>query len=101
MCLLLLCGQISVEVLHTILLGLIKYLVMKTFKNLHAGDKQKAQAKIEAFSFSAYSRCLPSSFIKNHRSCVGHDFKLWAQISVYILEELISEDELQVWLYLR
>ena len=88
MCLLLLCRQTPVEVLHTILLGPIKYLVTKTFKNLRAGNKKKAQAKIEAFDFSAYSRRLPSSFIKNHGSYVGRDFKLWAQISVYILEGL-------------
>ena len=73
---------------------------MKTFKNISAADKKKAKAKIEAFDFSAYSRHLPCSFIKNDRSCVGRDFKFWAQIAPFILDGLISEDEIVVWLHM-
>ncbi|CAB4010556.1 Hypothetical predicted protein [Paramuricea clavata] len=92
--------QTPVEILHTILLGPVKYLVKKTFNNLSPADKKKVKSKIEAFDFSAFSRRLPSSFVKNHGSCVGRDFKLWAQISVFVLEGLISDEELQVWIYL-
>jgi hypothetical protein len=94
----LICRQTPpVEILHTILLCPVKYLVKKTFNNLSPADKKKVKSKIEAFDFSAFSRRLPSSF---HGSCVGRDFKLWAQISVFVLEGLISDDELQVWIYL-
>ena len=64
------------EVLHTILLGPVKYLVKKTMKNLPAAEKKNVKARIEAFDFSAFSRRLPSSFVKNYASCVGRDFKL-------------------------
>ncbi len=45
----------------------------------------------------AHSRRLPNSFVKIYGSCVGRDFKLWVQIAV---DGLISENELQVWLYI-
>ena len=92
--------QTPVEVLHTILLGPVKYLVKKTMQNLSSTDKKKVKAKIDAFDFSAYSRRLPSSFVKIYGSCVGRDFKLWAQIAVFVLDGLISENELEVWLYI-
>ena len=69
-------------------------------KSLPAADKKKVKAKIDAFDFSAFSRRLPSSFVKNYGSCVGRDFKLWAQVSVFILDGIISDDQLQVWFYL-
>lgn len=69
-------------------------------KNISVADKKKVQAKIEAFDFSAFPRRLPGSFVKNYGSCVGRDFKLWAQISVFILDGLISAEKLEVWLYL-
>ena len=68
--------------------------------SLSAADKKKVKAKIEAFDFSAYARRLPSSFVKIYGSCVGRDFKLWAQISVFILDGIVSEAELDVWLYI-
>ncbi len=95
--LLLKCRQTPVEALHTILLGPVKYLVKETMMNLSA-DKKKVKAKIKAFDFSVYAQRLPSSFVKIYGSCVGPDFKLWAQISAFILDRIVSEDELEVWL---
>jgi hypothetical protein len=74
--------------------------VKKTIRNLSAADKKKVKAKIEAFDFSAYARRLPGSFVKIYGSCIGRDFKLWAQISVFILDGIIPEDKLEVWLYI-
>ena len=68
--------------------------------NLTAVDNSRVMAKIEAFVFSAYARHLPSSCVKIHESCVGRDFKTWVQIAVFILEGIISEAELEVWLYI-
>ena len=92
--------QTSVEILHTILLGPVKYLVKKTFPNFSAAHKRKVKGKIEAFDFSAFPRRLSSTFIKNYGSSVGRDFKLWAQIAVFILDGFISDRELLVWFYL-
>ena len=100
MCICVFYRQTPVEILHTILLGPVKYLVKKTFQNLSAADKRKVKAKIEAFDFSAFPRRLSSTFIKNYGSSAGRDFKLWAQIAVFILDGFISDRELLVWFYL-
>ena len=74
----------------------MKYLVKKTVTNLSAAEKKKVKAKIEAFDFlrmhDVYQAC---SFVKIYGSCVGRDFKLWAQISAFILDGIISGDELE------
>ena len=89
--------QTPVEILHTILLGPVKYLFAKTMGCLSPQLKMKVKAKIEAFDFSAFSRRLASSFVKIHKSCVGRDFKLWMQISVFIFDGIVTNEELEVW----
>ena len=80
----------------------MKYIVKKTnnAELISGTDKENFKAKIDAFDFSAHCRRLPNSFEKIYGSCVGRDFRLWAQIAVFILDGLISENELQVWLYI-
>ena len=82
----------------------MKYLVKKTnnAELISGTGKKNFKAKINAFDFPAHSRRLPNSFVKIYGSCVGRDFRLWAQIAVFIiiLDGLISENELQVWLYI-
>ena len=68
-------------------------------QKLSAAEEKKVRAKIDAFDFSAYSRRLPNSFVNNYASCVDRDFKLWAQIAVFVLDDIISDDALQVWIY--
>ena len=76
----------------------MKYLVKKTnnAELISGTDKENFKAKIDALDFPAHSRRLPNSFVKIYGSCVGRDFRLWAQIAVFILDGLISENELQV-----
>lgn len=66
-------------------------------RGLSPADKKKIKAKIEAFDFTAFPRRLSSSMIKTYGSCVGRDFKLWAQVSVFILDGVIADEELNVW----
>ena len=66
-------------------------------KNLSPDEKRMVKAKLESFDFSAFPRRLSSSFVSIYGSCVGRDFKLWAQIAVFILDGIVSEDELEVW----
>jgi hypothetical protein len=90
-----------VEILHTILLGPVKYLVKKTFNNLSPADKKKLNPRSRHSTFQRFLDVYRVVSLKTMASpCAGRDFKLWAQISVFILEGLISDDELQVWIYL-
>ncbi len=78
----------------------VKYLVKKQCRTNIWNRQRDFKAKIDGFDFPAHSRRLPNSFVKIYGSCVGRDFRLWAQIAVFILDGLISENELQVWLYI-
>ena len=89
--------QTPVEILHTILLGAEKYLLAKTMKGLSPADKKKVKARIEVFDFSAFPGKVASSITTMYGSHVGRDFKLWAQIAVFILMDIVTEEELQVW----
>ena len=91
------------EVLQKNSLSPVKHLQLLVKKNaelISGNDKKNFKAKIDALDFSVHSRHLPNSFVKIYGSCVGRDFKLWAQIAVFILDGLISKNELQVWLYI-
>jgi hypothetical protein len=89
--------QTPVEILHTVLLGATKYLLAKTMKGLTPADKKKVRARIEAFDFSAFPGKIASSITTMYGSYVGRDFKLWAQIAVFILVDIVAGEELEVW----
>jgi hypothetical protein len=86
-----------VEILHTILLGAVKYLLAKTMKSLSPAAKKKIKAKVEVFDFSAFPAKIASSIISMYGSYVGRDYKLWAQVAVFILMDIVTEEELEVW----
>ena len=85
------------EILHTILLGAVKYLLAKTMKSLSPDDKKKIKAKVEVFYFSAFPAKIASSITSMYGSYVGRDYKLWAQVAVFILMDIVTEEELEVW----
>ena len=89
--------QTPVEILHTILLGAVKYLLAKTMKSLSPADKKKIKAKIDVFDFSAFPAKITSSITSMYGSYVGRDYKLWAQVAVFILTDIIKDEELEVW----
>ena len=89
--------QTPVEILHTILLGSEKYLLGKTMRALSTDDKMKIKAGIEAFDFSVFPQKIASSITRLHGSLVGRDYKVWAQVAVFILLDIVSDDELEVW----
>ena len=75
----------------------MKYLLAKTVKSLSAAAKKKIKAKKELFDFSAFPAKLASSITTMYGSFVGRHFKLWAQVAVFILINVVSEEELEVW----
>ncbi|CAB4016525.1 Hypothetical predicted protein [Paramuricea clavata] len=89
--------QTPIEILHTILLGSEKYLLGKTMKTLSAANKMKIKARIEAFDFSAFPQKIASSITRMHGSLVGRDCKVWAKVAVFLLMDIVSDDELEVW----
>ena len=66
-------------------------------KSLSPADKRKIKAKIEVFDFSAFPVKIASSITSMYGSYVGCDYKLWAQVAVFILMDIIRDKELEVW----
>ena len=66
-------------------------------KGLSPAEKKKIKAKVEVFDFSAFPSKIVSSITSMYGSYVGRDYKLWAQVAVFILMDIVTEDELEVW----
>ena len=89
-----------VEVLHTLLLGPVKYLLAATIKGLTPEEKQKLHVKTAALDMSCLERRIRGNITKTYGSFVGRDFKLWMQVAAFTLQDLISEEHLTVWVAL-
>ena len=65
-------------------------------KSLSNESKAKVMARIESCDFSPFPQKLASNISKTYGFLVGHDIKVWAQVAVYILMDIIPDDELEV-----
>lgn len=91
------CSKTPTEILHTILLGPIKYLLSATIQSLTREQKDQIHAKIASTDMSAFPANIRGNITRNYGSYVGRDFKLWIQVAVFILEGIVSEDVLIIW----
>ena len=94
------CRSTPTETLHTLLLGPYKYLLRSFMSKLSPGEKEKISAQILSFDFSGFKMKLSSKVCRHFRSFVGRDFKLLAQIALFIFGPYLSPDEVEVWLAL-
>lgn len=86
-----------VEILHTILLGPVRYLLKATIQSLSTEQKSQMHAKVTALDMKPFSRCIKGNITRNYGSYVGRDFKLWIQVAVFVLQNLIPDEDLSVW----
>ena len=86
-----------VECLHTILLGPYKYLTSNLMERLSDREKEVA-SKLTAFSWSGLPSTLsPEALCHHHKSLIGRDYKLVAQVALYILWDHLTGPEKEVW----
>ena len=88
------------ECLHTILLGPYKYLLKDLMDQLSPAQKLEISTRIEAFSFSGFSSRLSPKICRHYKSYHGRDFKLFAQMALFIVWEYLDEVQKRVWLTL-
>ena len=69
-------------------------------KSLSNADKAKIAARINSCDFSPFQQKLASNITKTYGSLVGRDIKVWAQVAVYVLMDIVPDDELEVWIHL-
>lgn len=89
-----------VECLHTILLGPYKYLTAALMERLTPVQKHKVKGQIAAFDFLGFSKKLSTSLCQYHQSFNGNDFKVLAQMALFILWDFLLPKEKDVWLKL-
>ena len=94
------CRSTPIECLHTILLGPYKYLTLELMSRLTAREKKEIKAKVVAFPMSGFEASLSPSVCKVFRSFQGRDFKLFAQVCLYLIWEYLTSSERKVWLAL-
>ena len=89
-----------VESLHTILLGVCKYMVRSLMSKRSALHKKEIHARMTAFPFCGFSNKLSTKFCYYYKSLVGRDIKVFMQMAVFIISPYLSNPEKQCWLNL-
>ncbi|KAJ3720842.1 hypothetical protein DFJ43DRAFT_1001105 [Lentinula guzmanii] len=88
-----------VEILHVILLGFLKYLWRDAMARL--SDQQKNLLITRISSFNVNGLDIPSlngtTLVKYAGSLVGRDFRIIAQIAVFVLYDLVPEECYTTW----
>jgi hypothetical protein len=72
-------------------------LLSNTIKSLPQQLKNQLHAKIQALDMSAFPATIRENITRNYGSYVGRDYKLWMQVAVFILQDIIPFEQLLVW----
>ena len=67
---------------------------------LSKSERDEIAARITAFNFSGFSHRLSRDVSSYYRSFVGRDFKVVAQLSLFVLAPYLPASETEVWLAL-
>ena len=89
-----------VETLHTILLGICKYLLKSFMPTMSKTQKKEINARISAFHTSGFTVKMYGNVCYYYQSFVGRDYKGWMQMALFILVPYLSLNQKKVWLYL-
>ena len=61
-------------------------------------QKQEVVAQIDAFPTSAFNSHLSPGILTYYKSALGRDYKLLAQMALFVIWDYLGNDEQQVWL---
>lgn len=89
-----------VEVLHTLLLGVCKYMLRAFMEKRTAAEKREIIARIYAFPYSGFSNKITGNICRYYKSLVGRDYKCFMQMCLFIILPYLSNTEKQCWLLL-
>ncbi|KAA1109490.1 hypothetical protein PGTUg99_010474 [Puccinia graminis f. sp. tritici] len=91
-----------VEILHVILLGIVKYLARDLVGSVPAGSRDELVGRLRSFSISALNidSVKPEYLIKHIKSLVGRDFKILLQAGPFFLMGFLSPEKQAIWLAL-
>ncbi|KAI8444838.1 hypothetical protein BY996DRAFT_4599625, partial [Phakopsora pachyrhizi] len=91
-----------VEVLHVVLLGIIKYLYRDIIGGLSGNKKEEVIARLQ--SFDTGNRNIPpikaKYLVQHYSSLVGKEFKVLIQASPFVFFSIIEESKFEIWISL-
>ncbi len=88
------------EVLHTILLGVCKYMLRTFMSSRSKTEKTEVLAKLSAFSYCGFSVKIVGNITYHYQSFIGRDFKAWMQLALFIIDMYVTDEENKCWLSL-
>ncbi|KAJ3382866.1 hypothetical protein HDU80_001440 [Chytriomyces hyalinus] len=90
-----------VEILHCVLLGIVKYLMLATIEGLKGTKKQDLKAYLEGvLQEGLLERIDGHSLVHYVGSLVGKDFRLFVQIAPFALTNVVTKELLATWVSL-
>ena len=89
---------LPIEVLHTLLLGICKYILKHVMSGLSARQKAEILARVKSFDTSGFRTKMYGNVCQHYKSFVGRDFKGWSQMALFILGPYLDGGQTQVLL---
>ncbi|KAA1111795.1 hypothetical protein PGT21_012556 [Puccinia graminis f. sp. tritici] len=88
-----------VEVLHVVLLGIVKYLARDFVKPLSETVKLELIARMRSFNCNALNidSLKPNYLIRHILSIVGRDFKVVLQCAPFVFFDYMNEEKRKIW----
>ncbi|KAJ7787528.1 hypothetical protein B0H14DRAFT_2629249 [Mycena olivaceomarginata] len=94
------CQDTPVEILHVLLLGFVKYLWRDWIQQLKGKDKKELLAtRLSSFNVSGLgiSPLAGKTLVQYSGSLTGWDFRAIAQVTPFVLYNLVSRDCFETW----
>ncbi|KAJ3234890.1 hypothetical protein HDU77_000329, partial [Chytriomyces hyalinus] len=90
-----------VEILHCVLLGIVKYFLRATIKGLSGSKKQDLKAYLEGVQQDGLPERIDGhSLVQHVKSLIGKDFRLFAQVAPFALANVVTKELLAAWVSL-
>lgn len=91
---------LPLEILHTVLLGVCKYVLLETMSALSKTQKDEILARVKAFDTSGFHVKMYGNVCRQSKSFVGRDFKGWSHMAVFVMGPYLTEGYRKVLLTL-